>query len=438
MAGHFIPATPLPCRGEFIRPGRLKPPQQAPWLNIAKMKTVLASLFFAANCLAGSALAADRPAPPLERDKLWREILAKPSLATTTAFDAKGRLWRAAVRQNQVQVSHSDDNGKSFSAPVAVNNAPEAIAGDGENRPKIIVLNDSVYVSYTQALNKPMTGHIRFSRSLDGGKTFSAPLTVNDDPQIISHRFEAMGVNDRGQVYLAWLDKRDLAAAQKNGLPYQGAAVYYAVSDDHGATFSPNLKLADHSCECCRVALAVEPDGTPAVFWRHVFGNNTRDFALARLDAQATMLRATHDEWEVSGCPHHGGALSIGTDGAYHMVWFNNGPERHGLFYGSTRDRGKSFSPPHPFGNEDAQAGHPDVLSRGGKVFVVWKEFDGKEASVQEIHSADGGKTWSAARRLAASAGASDHPFLIGRQDRAFLSWQTEKDGLQLVEITQP
>src|SRR5574340_1451230 len=47
------------------------------------------------------------------------------------------------------------------------NAEPEAILGDGENRPKIIVRKGVVYVSYTQGLAKPMTGDIRFSRSKD-------------------------------------------------------------------------------------------------------------------------------------------------------------------------------------------------------------------------------------------------------------------------------
>jgi hypothetical protein len=186
------------------------------------------------------------------------------------------------------------------------------------------------------------------------------------------------------------------------------------------------------------VALAVEPEGTPVVFWRHVYGKNTRDFALARLDDKAEAVRATHDNWEVDGCPHHGGAISIGADGVQHLVWFNNGPERHGLFHASSSDRGQTFSTPHAFGNEDAQAGHPDVLSLGQRVFVAWKEFDGKEATVREIHSTDGGRTWSAPRRLAATSGASDHPFLIGGQGKAYLSWQTEKDGLRLIGIGTP
>lgn len=414
------------------------------------MKTTLAFLLAVTAGLAANTQAADPPAhaghqagavsvpPPVDREKLWKDMLAKPSLATTTVFDAKDRLWRASIQGGQLRVSHSDDHGQTFSTPVAANGVAENIAGDGENRPKILVRNGIVYVSWTQALGKPMTGHIRFSRSLDGGKTFSPPLTVNDDPQIISHRFETMGVNDRGQVTLAWLDKRDLAAAQREGRPYTGAAVYYAVSGDNGASFRPNRKLADHSCECCRVAMAMDTDGVPVIFWRHIYGKNTRDFALARLDAEPVPLRATHDNWQVDGCPHHGGAISISPDGIYHMVWFNNGPERHGLFYGSSRDRGQTFSSPHAFGNENAQAGHPDVLSLGQKVFVVWKEFDGKESVIQQMHSLDAGQSWSVPRRLASTAAASDHPLLINAQGKAYLSWQTEQDGLQLVGIDVP
>ena len=32
--------------------------------------------------------------------------------------------------------------------------------------------------------------------------------------------------------------------------------VYYSRSDDRGTTWSADTKLADSSCECCRIALA--------------------------------------------------------------------------------------------------------------------------------------------------------------------------------------
>lgn len=379
--------------------------------------------------------AAPQAAKAPDRDKIWRDILAKPSLAVSAAFDGNGRLWLASIRGRHVYVSYSDDRGATLSPPVKVNAEPEDILGDGENRPKILVRKGVIYVSYTQGLAKPMTGDIRFSRSLDGGKSFTPPLTVNDNREIISHRFEAMEVNDQGQVFLAWLDKRDLSAAQREGRPYRGAAVYYAVSEDGGASFR-NAKAADHSCECCRVAMAPDRDGAPVILWRHVFGKNTRDHALLKLDGKSAMQRASQDGWEVDACPHHGPALSIAEDGVYHLAWFTNALQRKGLYYAHSADGGKTYSEPLSFGDYDAQAGHASVLSKGKTVYLAWKEFDGESGVAYVMISRDGGATWSAPRKAASSADNSDHPFLVGDGRRVYLSWNTQKEGYRLIGVT--
>ena len=365
----------------------------------------------------------------------WKATLAKPSLAVTAMYDENGRLWQTLIRDRHLYVSHSDDRGTVMSAPVKVNAEPEDILADGENRPKIVVRKGVIYVSYTQGLAKPMSGDIRFSRSTDGGKTFSGPVTVNDNREVISHRFETMGVNDRGQVFLAWLDKRDLSAAARQGEKYAGAAVYYAVSDDGGASFRPNVKVADHSCECCRVAMAMDMDGSPVILWRHIFDKNTRDHALLRLDGAPAPVRASQDDWRVDGCPHHGPALSIGPDGVYHLAWFTGASGRAGLYYRRSHDRGKSFTVPMRFGNPDAQPGRPQVLSLGSRVVLVWKEFDGKSSLVRAMGSRGGGATWSAPETLARTAGASDHPQLLHDRGHVFLGWQTANEGFRLIEV---
>lgn len=358
-------------------------------------------------------------------------------VSASAAFDQAGRLWLATVKDGHVLVSSSDDLGKTYTTAVKVNAEAEAVAAEGESRPKIAIgPNGTLYVSYTQSLDKPYTGHIRFSRSLDGGKTFSRPVTVNDNLDIITHRFDSMAVNSRDEIHLVWIDKRDLQAAQQNKQAYTGAAIYHAVSRDGGQSFGANRKIADHSCECCRIALAIDNDGVPVATWRHVFGKNVRDHAIARLDANAAPLRISHDDWEVDACPHHGPALSVGADGSYHAVWFTNGKNRQGLFYARSTDRGAHFSAPLKFGNDDAQAAHPYVLSTGKSVYLVWKEFDGKNSSIRLMHSADNGTTWSAPKRIAESAGASDHPLLIARGEQVYLSWNTLREGFRLIDVT--
>lgn len=355
-------------------------------------------------------------------------------LAVSVAADAAGRLWRTQVWEGRVWVSRSDDGGRSFGLPVAVNVHPENIAADGENRPKLAVVGDRVYVSWTQSLSKPYTGHVRFARSLDGGRTFSEPITVNDDRGLISHRFDSLLVDGRGRIHLFWLDKRDAAAAQARGGHYTGAALYHAVSEDGGASFGPNERLASHSCECCRVVSALDPDGVPVVLWRHVFGRNERDHALLRLDGRSQPIRVSFDRWEVDACPHHGPALAVAPDGTRHLAWFNDAPTRHGLFYAPMGADG-GLAAPLPFGNYEQQAGHPALAVAGSRLWLAWKEFDGRQALVQVMHSDDGGRSWSPPRRVAASGGASDHPLLVSDGSRVYLSWSTQLEGHRLIPL---
>ena len=360
-------------------------------------------------------------------------------LAPSATFDGNGRLWLAWAFAGHVYVNHSDDKGESFSPTVVVNRIPEGISARGENRPKIAIDGDGrVFISWTTPLQKKYTGHVRFSRSLDGGEHFSDPVTVNDNLEITGHRFEAMGVNKRGDIYLAWLDKRDRLRAKREGNDYRGAALYYALSDDHGASFLPNVKIQDNTCECCRVVMDMDVDQLPVVMWRNIYDKNTRDHALVKFvdkNKAGSPVRVSYDYWKIDACPHHGPAISISDDGVYHMVWFDNAPERHGLFYARSSDRARSFSEPINFGKYEATASHPHVLSLGQKVYVVWREYDGKQSTIQLMKSSNGGKSWDDPEVLAETDGESDYPFLLANGLSIYLYWQTQKEGFRLLTI---
>lgn len=365
------------------------------------------------------------------------ELGKHPPIAATAAFDVRGNLWLARVEESHLVVRRSIDGGKSFGAPVRVSQKPEDILADGDNRPKILPApNGDIYVSYALGLEKPYTGYIRFSRSTDGGQSFSKPITVNDDYDVTSHRFDAMALDPRGTLHIAWLDRRDKRVAQRIKQTYDGDALYYATSNDRGATFSRNMKLADHTCECCRVAMALERRGTPVLFWRHVFPTNIRDHALLRVDGNNVLRRVNIDNWNIDACPHHGGDLSIDGLGRYHAVWFNGTPDHTGVFYGRSTDRGVHFTDVRQFGRVDRQASHPAVWSEGSVVYVAWNEFDGRQASVWAMGSANGGHSWGMPQQLASSSGAVDHPHLISNGRVTYVTWNTRLDGWRIFPLT--
>jgi hypothetical protein len=362
---------------------------------------------------------------------------ASSSSVPTAAFASDGTLWVAWVDGSHVSVASSIDLGQTFSPAVRVSPDAESIDANGEARPKVAVgPRGDVYVSYTRKGVRPFTGDIRFARRLaDGG--FAAPITVNDDGLATGHRFDTLAVSSNGDVHLVWIDKRDTERAKQMGRPYDGAALYHAVSTDRGRTFSANRKVKDGICECCRLALSWDGQ-TPVLLWRDIMEGGVRDHAIARLDGakEPAVRRATDDGWEINGCPHHGPALAVGADGTWHLAWFTGAGKRGaGTFYRRTMDGGRSFSEPMPLGS--ARAGRPAIAVAGRNVWLAWKEggLDGEATAVRALRSRDAGFTWSPIREVARTNGASDHPLLVTRGAEVFLSWFTAGEGYRLVPM---
>lgn len=360
---------------------------------------------------------------------------ARPALATTVAFDEAGRLWRVRLVDGRLIVDSSADGGQIFAGAVPVTAEPEAVAADGELRPEIAFGgNGNIYVAWTSPLAVPFAGHIRFTRSTDGGRTFEMPMTVNDNREAITHRFQSMHVAPDGRITLAWIDKRELEAAKRSGGTYRGAAIYYAVSEDGGRSFGANGRLAAHSCECCRIALAGDTDGRPVALWRHVFADGTRDHALARVvDAAIEPQRATTERWKVNACPHHGPDLAIAADGTRHGVWFNQAEDGPGVFYGAWNREGQARRAAMRVGPQNAA--HPALLLVGDQILIAWKAFNGDRTVVSAMRSSDGGLSWSPVQDVATTEGASDHPRLVSSGDRAYLSWSAAQEGHRLLPL---
>lgn len=357
----------------------------------------------------------------------------KPQLAVNVAFDGRGRLWRVRAGSDGIWVDHSDDRGASFAG--AVRASAEVPAADGELAPEIALAPDgTVVVAYTLP-GPPGTfaGHIRFARSSDGGASFAPPETVNDNREAITHRFQSLILDAQGIAHLVWIDKRDGEAARRRGVEYRGAAIYAARADAKGR-IGANARVAEHSCECCRIATAPDADGVPVAFWRHVFADGSRDHALARLDGSAA-VRATFEGWRIDACPHHGPALAIGPDRTRHLAWFTGARGEARVLYQAQDAAGGPLAPPRRLGGD--QAGYPALLATGRVVVVAWKEFDGHATRIYAERSRDGGRSFEAARALASSDGPSDRPRLAAEGERIYLSWNTQNEGYRLIPATE-
>jgi hypothetical protein len=355
----------------------------------------------------------------------------------TPAFDANGTLWLAWMAGGQVSVANSGDGGHTLSPAVQVTQDKPNLDWGPDARPKIVVdRKGGIAVAFSTFRDKAFNGEVFYSRSTDGGKTFASPRPITDNAE--SQRFEAVGFDPEGNVFAAWLDKRNRVPVQQAGKKYDGAALFFASSRDGGATYSQATMAADNTCECCRLGLAFDPSGHPVIAFRNIFEGGVRDHAVVTFADQKTpgeVHRVSEDDWQVAACPHQGPSLSIAADGTYHVVWYTNGKVRKGLFYAQSRDGGKTFSQPMPIGRPDRNPSRHYVMTGPQETEIVWKEFDGEKTSVSLVTSADAGRTWSQPRVVAATSDSSDHPLLVSNGRQTYLSWMTKADGYHLQPI---
>jgi hypothetical protein len=355
----------------------------------------------------------------------------------TPAFAGDGTLWLAWMAGGKISVASSRDAGKSFST--AVEATPEKLNLDWgpDARPKIAIDGKGgIALAFSIFRDKAFNGQVLVTRSDDGGKSFAAtkPITASNESQ----RFETIGFDSKGELFAAWLDKRNRVPAREAGKKYEGAALYFASSKDSGATYSDARMAIDNTCECCRIALAFDPSDHPVVVFRNIFEGGIRDHAAIAFADQGIPgepSRVAVDDWQIAACPHHGPSLAIAANGSYHVTWFTNGKARKGLFYAHSRDGGKAFSAPLAIGDPKRSPSRPYVLAGPQGLAMAWKEFDGEKTTVNLMTSRDDGESWSKPSVITETSDASDHPLLVTDGRRTYLSWMTKADGYRFIPI---
>lgn len=95
----------------------------------------------------------------------------------------------------------------------------------------------SIYVNWTDQRNGEDDTDVWFTRSTDGGETWTSPLRVNDDPPGRHQFFSWMTVDPSdGTIYLVFYDRRNHTGNLTD--------VFMAVSHDGGSTFT-NFRVSE-------------------------------------------------------------------------------------------------------------------------------------------------------------------------------------------------
>ena len=214
----------------------------------------------------------------------------------------------------EIYFSSSSNGGETFSDPVKV--AEGAVLPLTRHRgPRIAFTGGAIVITAVtgktlsegaHARGLPTDGDLIAWRSVDGGKSWSKGIVVNDVPGAPTEGLHALASDGKGNLFAAWLDKRG----------GKGTKLYGAHSTD-GVHWSRNVLIYDSPegtiCECCHPSAAIDADGQILVMWRNWLGG-ARDMYLAKSRDGVTFGKPTklgEGSWQLNACPMDGGGLVI-------------------------------------------------------------------------------------------------------------------------------
>jgi hypothetical protein len=131
--------------------------------------------------------------------------------------------------------------------------------GNSSSNPSITV-DDSGNIYLAWQDNRDGNYDIYFSKSSDGGTSWSTDIRVDDDAGSANQRAPSIAVNATGDIFIVWEDFRSNSDFD----------VYFAKSTNGGANWSiPNVRVNDDvtSRKQEKPSLAVSPNGTAYVAW---------------------------------------------------------------------------------------------------------------------------------------------------------------------------
>jgi hypothetical protein len=274
-------------------------------------------------------------------------------------------------------------------------------------RPATVMSSDSLFVNWADVPSVMLAGRdtlvahwlrrtaggtydygVRLARSIDGGKTWSKPVTPHRDGLTGEHGFVSLVPWPGGGTAAVWLDGRGMTAHGED--PTQSMTLRQAVLEPSGERGTETL-LDARVCECCQTGAARAGDAVVVVY-RDRSEREIRDIYSVRWEAGewSDPRRVAADGWNMPGCPVNGPAIAAAGENLV-VAWFTAPAESARVIVVWSRDGGRSYGPPVRV-DEGSPTGRADVaLLSDGSAAVCWIEGTGKEAAVRARRvSADG------------------------------------------------
>jgi len=330
------------------------------------------------------------------------------------AVDSLGRIYVIWIQRDpspdsaDIFFSRSVDGGKTFSSPQNLSNHQGSV-----QLPKIALdPAGNINVIWTNT-NGPTA---LLSRSTDGGTTFSEPKAIANVPTGPATRVAG---DSAGNIYFSWVDN-----ASKN--------LFFTRSLDQGASFSAPAQISNSTnSDLVNWALDQGANGDIDLVWSEcntqcsIWFNQSKDRGVTF--SSPKMLAQALDLTNIS--------MALDSTGAVYVA-YNTVPERipgqpvpiGDVFVVSSKDGGNTFSTTNLTNNPNPQAFSccPQVaVDSGGNVDIVWID---PEPVIKFARSTDGGSSFLSTAVTGAISGAGSPRIAVDSKGAINVIWTAPND----------
>jgi hypothetical protein len=281
-----------------------------------------------------------------------------------------------------------------------------------------IAIDASGYLHVVWHDATPGSYQIYYKRSTDGGTSWSANqrLTWTSYDSFAPD----IAADSLGGVHVIWHDYSP-----------GNAEVYYKRSTDGGASWLPNQRLTWTSTASELPAIAVDGVDRIHVIWGDCMPGNLDLYYKRSLTGGANWTPTQRLTWNSGNSSYPGIACSPA--GHLHVVWSDYTPGNCEIYYIAASNGGTTWSSPRRLTWNSGRSDYPAIVAHAsGLLHVVWWDETPVPAEIYYKNSPDGGASWTPAKRLTWTPGASYRPAIkLGFSGQLHLVWDDIADSNQ-------
>src|SRR2546426_663331 len=301
--------------------------------------------------------------------------------------------WSGSPTGDDIYVTKSLNDGRSWISPVRVNDDSGAVS---QIQPSLSLdPANNIYVVWTDM--RGGTNDVYFSKSVNGGASFSANVLVND--VVMNSQSEphiAVEPVNPPLVHVVWTDSRSVVT---------GPDIYYANSTNGGLSFNPSVRVNDDvaSAEQGQPAIAVAPNRDVYVVWRDPRSpaKGPDIYFSKSSDLGWTGAPNSYVYNDPGNVVQQDPTIAVDPAGRIYIAWTdsrntNTGPDIYEAWSASS---GFTFSASVQVNDDGGNAPqmNPSLAANAGKVQLAWADYRTGGSTNWDIYTASSadGVTWS-------------------------------------------